>query len=59
MHFISSLADAGTIYEHVNEMRLFPFDLKAFAVLIIAAMAPFAVLLPVKEFILSFGELLI
>ena len=56
---ISSLADAGTVYEHVNEMWFFPFDLKAFAVLIIAAMAPFAVLLPVKEFILSFGELLI
>ena len=56
---ISSLADAGTVYEHVAEMWFFPFDLKAFAVLIIAAMAPFAVLLPIKEFILSFGELLI
>ncbi len=56
---ISSLADAGTVYEHVKEMWFFPFDLKAFAVLIIAAMAPFAVLLPIKEFILSFGELLI
>ena len=56
---ISSLADAGTIYEHVNEMWFFPFDVKAFAVLIIFAMLPFAVLLPIKEFILSFGELLI
>jgi len=53
------LFSASPIYEHVNEMWLFPFDLKAFAVLIIAAMAPFAVLLPVKELILSFGELLI
>jgi hypothetical protein len=40
-------------------MWFFPFDLKAFAVLIIAAMTPFAVLLPIKEFIVSFGELLI
>ena len=56
---ISSLADAGTVYEHVKEMWFLPFDLKAFAVLVIAAMAPFAVLLPIKEFILSFGELLI
>ena len=56
---ISSLADAGAIYKHVDEMRFFPFDLKAFAVLIIAAMLPFAVLLPIKEFILSFAELLI
>jgi hypothetical protein len=56
---ISSLADAGLVYEHVNEMWFFPFDLKAFASLVIAAMVPFAVLLPIKEFILSFGELLI
>ncbi len=56
---ISSLAEAGIVYEHVNEMWFFPFDLKAFAVLIIAAILPFAVLLPIKEFILSFGELLI
>ncbi len=56
---ISSLADAGIVYEHVGEMWSFPFNLKAFAVLIIAAMLPFAILLPIKECILSFGELLI
>ncbi len=56
---ISSLADAGTVYQHVDEMWFFPFDLRAFALLVIAAMAPFAVLLPIKEFMLSVGKMLI
>ena len=57
---IQSLADAGTCYEHINEMWLFPFDMKAFVVLAIAALLPFALLLaPIKEIILRLGELMI
>lgn len=56
---IQSMADAGTCYAHIDEMWPFLFDLKAFAVLAIAALLPFASLLPVKEALLRLGELLI
>jgi len=60
---IQSLADAATGYEHINEMWLIPFDMKAFAVLMIAALLPMAPLLgtsvPIQEIFLKLGELLI
>lgn len=55
---IQSLADAGTVYAHVDEMRLFLFDMKAFALLAISALIPFATLLPIHEMLLRLGELL-
>jgi hypothetical protein len=58
---LQTLADAGTCYEHIDEMRLFPFDVRAFAVLALAAVLPFAALLgsSIKELVLRLGELLI
>ena len=60
---IQSLADAAAGYEHINEMWLVPFDMKAFAVLMIAALLPMAPLLgtsvPLQEIFMKLGELLI
>jgi hypothetical protein len=37
---VSSLADIGTVFEHVERMRLIPWDRKALLVLITAALIP-------------------
>jgi hypothetical protein len=60
---IQALADAATGYQHINEMWLIPFDVKAFAVLMIAALVPMAPLLgtsvPLQEILMKLGELLL
>jgi len=60
---IQSLADAGTCYEHVNNMWLFPFDMKAFAVLLIAALLPMIPLLgtsvPLQDILLELAGMLV
>jgi hypothetical protein len=38
---IQALADMATAYDHVEQMRLFPFDTKAALVLLVAALIPF------------------
>lgn len=53
------MAEVAEIYEHINEMWFFPFDSKAFAVLGIAALLPFAALPPLKEMILRIREMLV
>ncbi len=59
---IQSLADMGTCYEHVNRMLPIPFDVKAFAVLVLAALLPMVPLLwaevPMTEIFQKLGELL-
>lgn len=56
-----SLAGTGACYDHVNDMWLFPFDIKAFAVIALSALLPFVALLgnSIKELLLKLGELLI
>jgi len=60
---IQSLADAATPYEHVDRMWLMPFDVKAFAVLVLATLIPMVPLLgtaiPLQEIFLKLGELLL
>jgi hypothetical protein len=60
---IQSLAAIGTCYEHIDRMRLVPFDTKAFAVLLLAAGLPMLPLVgtavPLKEIFMKLGELLI
>jgi hypothetical protein len=57
------MADIATCYEHVSEMRLIPFDTKAFVVLAIAALLPMIPLvgtaIPLNEIFMKLGELLI
>jgi hypothetical protein len=59
---IQSLADIGTVYRHVYEMRLIPFDGKAFAVLVAAAVLPLVPLLgtviPLNEIFAKLLELM-
>jgi len=60
---VQSLAGIATCYEHVDRMRLMPFDTKAFAVLVLAALLPMLPLVgtavPLKEIFMKLGELLI
>ncbi|MBS0267164.1 MAG: hypothetical protein JSS02_34890 [Planctomycetes bacterium] len=60
---IQSLADIATPFNHINEMRLIPFDSKAFAVLILSALLPMLPLLgteiPLQEIFAKLGELVI
>ncbi len=60
---VQSLADIATCYEHVDRMWLLPFDTKAFAVLVLAALLPMVPLLgtqiPLREIFMKLGELLI
>ena len=60
---MSSLADAGVIYEHVERMQLIPFDKKAVFVLIVAALIPMIPLvgttIPLKEILSKLGEFMV
>jgi hypothetical protein len=60
---IQSLADVAMCYEHIDRMWLMPFDTKAFAVLVLAALLPMLPLVgtavPLKEIFMKLGELLI
>jgi hypothetical protein len=60
---VSSLADIGTIYEHVERMRLLPFDKQALIILVSAAVLPMIPLLgtaiPLKEILSKLGEFLV
>jgi hypothetical protein len=59
---VSSLADIGTVYEHVERMQLIPFDRKALLVLITAALIPMVPLvgtaIPLQEILSKLGEFL-
>jgi len=60
---VQSLADIATCYEHVERMWPIPFDVKAFAVLVLAAMLPMVPLvgtkIPLDEIFMKLGELLV
>jgi hypothetical protein len=60
---IQSLADIAMCYEHVERMWPIPFDTKAFAVLVLAALLPMIPLLgtqiPLSEIFMKLGELLV
>ena len=60
---VSSLADAGVIYEHVERMRLMPYEKQAVLVLIGAALIPMIPLvgttIPLKEILSKLGEFLV
>lgn len=60
---IQSLADVAMCYEHVERMWPIPFDTKAFAVLVLAALVPMIPLLgteiPLTEIFAKLGELLV
>ena len=60
---IQSLADIGTVFEHVNDMQLIPFDLKGFGVLVAAAILPMlplaATALPLNEILSKLAELMV
>jgi hypothetical protein len=62
-HDIQSLAAIGACYEHIDRMRLIPFDRKAFGVLILAAGLPMlplvATAVPLKEIFMKLGELML
>jgi hypothetical protein len=60
---IQSLADIAMCYEHVERMWPIPFDPKAFAILVLAALVPMIPLLgtkiPLTEIFAKLGELLV
>jgi hypothetical protein len=60
---VSSLADIATAYEHVQRMRLIPFDEKAIVVLVAAALIPMIPLLgtaiPLTEIFTKLAELML
>ena len=60
---IQSMSDIATVYDHIDEMRMFPFDVRAFALLVLCQLIPMAPLvasaMPLKEIFMKFGELLI
>ena len=60
---IQSMSDTATVYNHIDEMRMFPFDVRAFALLVLCQLIPMAPLvasaIPLKEIFMKFGELLI
>jgi hypothetical protein len=60
---ISSLADIGIVYEHVERMQLVPFDKKAVLVLVVAALLPMIPLVgtafPLQEILSKLGEFMV
>lgn len=60
---VQSLADIATAYEHVDEMRMIPFDTKAATVLALTSIAPMLPLIgtaiPLHEIMSKLGELLV
>jgi hypothetical protein len=59
----SSLADLGLVYEHVERMQIIPFDKKASAVLLLAALIPIIPLVgtafPLAEVLSKLGEFMV
>ncbi len=57
------MADIATCYEHIDRMLPIPFDVKAFAILVLAALLPMIPLLgtaiPLQEIFMKLGELLV
>lgn len=62
-HDFTSLASVAASYEHVNRIRLVPFDAKAFVVLVLAGLIPMIPLIgtaiPLREIFVKLGELLV
>jgi len=60
---VQSMSAIATCYDHIDRMWLIPFDTKAFAVLVLAALIPMIPLLgteiPLQEIVSKLGELLI
>jgi hypothetical protein len=60
---VSSLAAAGVVYEHVERMRLIPFEKQAVFVLIVAALIPMIPLvgttIPLREILSKLGEFMV
>jgi len=60
---VQSLANIATVFEHVDRMQLIPFDKKALAVLIVAALIPMIPLLgtavPLTEILSKLAELML
>lgn len=60
---VQSMADIATCYEHINDMRLIPYDMKALVVLVFSALIPMVPLLataiPLQEIFMKLGELLV
>lgn len=60
---ISSLADVGIIYEHVQRMQIIPFEKKAVLVLVAATLLPMIPLVgttvPLKEILSKLGEFMV
>jgi hypothetical protein len=60
---VSSLSDIAACYEHIDQMWLFPFDKKAFAVLVMSALLPMlplvATAIPLKDILMKLGSFLI
>lgn len=60
---IQSMADIATCYDHIDRMRLIPFDIKAFSVLLLVALLPLTPLLgtevSLQEVCMKLGEFFI
>lgn len=60
---IQSLADIATVYSHVDEMLLMPFDKKAFVVLFVSAVLPMvplvATVIPLKDILAKLVKLVV
>jgi hypothetical protein len=60
---VSSLADLGHVYEHVERMQIIPFDKKAAVVLLVAALIPMIPLvgtvIPLVEILSKLGEFMV
>jgi hypothetical protein len=60
---VQSMADVAACYEHIDSMRLLPFDVKAFAVLAVATLVPMlplvATAIPLGDIFTKLAELLV
>jgi hypothetical protein len=60
---VGPLADLGIVYEHLERMQIIPFDKKALAVLVVAALIPMAPLvgtaIPLVEILSKLGEFMV
>ena len=60
---VTSLADLGLVYEHVERMKIIPFDKKAAVVLLLAALIPMIPLvgtaIPLMEILSKLGEFMV
>ena len=62
-HDVGPLADLGVVYEHIERMQIVPFDKKAMAVLVLAALIPMIPLvgtaIPLAEILSKLGEFMV